>query len=160
MDGLDRIDLEIIGQLQNNARITNKALAKQVGLAASSCLMRVQSLLGRKLITGFHAEINPHQLGAKLQAIISINIERHSEKTVEKFLTYLLELTQSHQVYHLAGPVDFMIHVWVRDSDELRAFVMGSLASRKEVKHINTELIYSHQRASSQSFSGYLDEVD
>ncbi|TPW16387.1 MAG: AsnC family transcriptional regulator, partial [Acidimicrobiaceae bacterium] len=45
MTSLDRIDLEILGHLQNNGRIANKQLARLVGLAPSTCLTRVRRLI-------------------------------------------------------------------------------------------------------------------
>ena len=44
---LDRIDIEILEELQKNARISNKDLAARVHLAPSSCLERVRGLQER-----------------------------------------------------------------------------------------------------------------
>lgn len=41
---LDRIDKNIIRTLQNNGRIQNNDLAKEIGLSPSSCLRRVKLL--------------------------------------------------------------------------------------------------------------------
>jgi DNA-binding Lrp family transcriptional regulator len=48
------------------------------------------------------------------------------------------------QLYHVAGPIDFMVHVWLRDSQHLRDLTMNSFTSREEVEHIETELIFEH----------------
>ena len=42
---VDRIDLEILEHLSNNARISNKDLAEKVGVAPSTCLERIRMLL-------------------------------------------------------------------------------------------------------------------
>ena len=44
MKPLDRIDYKIVRLLRNNARLSNKELAKQVGLAPSTCLVRTRML--------------------------------------------------------------------------------------------------------------------
>ena len=41
---LDRIDKNIIRALQNNGRIQNNDLAREIGLSPSSCLRRVKIL--------------------------------------------------------------------------------------------------------------------
>ena len=56
MNALDRIDYEIIRLLRNNARLSNKELAEQVGLAPSTCLVRTRLLQQSGVITGFKAE--------------------------------------------------------------------------------------------------------
>ncbi len=60
---LDRIDYEILALLQNNARISNKEIARKVGLAASTCLVRIRILQSSGVISGFHAEIDAGQPG-------------------------------------------------------------------------------------------------
>ena len=46
------------------------------------------------------------------------------------------------RLYHVAGEDDFLIHVGVGDSEELRALAMNSLTTRGEVAHIETGLIF------------------
>ena len=52
---LDQIDHEILRILAADARTPNNVLAAHVGLAASTCLMRVRRLQDAGVITGFHA---------------------------------------------------------------------------------------------------------
>ena len=59
MNALDRIDYQIVRLLRNNARLTNKEIAAQVGLAPSTCLVRTRLLQQAGVITGFKAEVNP-----------------------------------------------------------------------------------------------------
>ena len=40
----DQIDLQILGELQKNGRMTNVELAQMVGLTAPPCLRRVRAL--------------------------------------------------------------------------------------------------------------------
>ena len=71
---LDRIDYEILALLQNNARISNKEIARKVGLAASTCLVRIRLLLSSGVISGFHADISPMSLGVGIQAMIAVRL--------------------------------------------------------------------------------------
>lgn len=145
---LDRIDYEILSLLQNNARISNKEIAKKVGLAASTCLVRIRVLQTTGVITGLHAEINPGSLGVGIQAMIAVRLIRHFKPDVDAFRIHALGLPEVVQLYHVAGPIDFLIHVWARDSDHLRDLAMTSFTSRQEVSHIETELIFEHIRSS------------
>ncbi len=144
---LDRIDYEILRLLQKNARISNKEIAAQVGLAASTCLVRIRLLQNSGVISGFHAEINPSSLGVALQAMISVRLRRHFKPDVEAFRKHALSLPEVVQLYHVAGPIDFLLHVWSRDSDHLRELAMTAFTSREEVAHIETELLFEHIRS-------------
>ena len=144
---LDRIDYEILGLLRNNARISNKEIAESVGLAASTCLVRIRLLQSSGVISGFHAEVNPSSLGVALQAMISVRLRRHFKPDVEAFREHALGLPEVVQLYHVAGPIDFLLHVWSRDSDHLRDLAMTAFTSREEVAHIETELLFEHIRS-------------
>ena len=144
MEALDRIDYEIVRQLRNNARLSNKELAAIVGLAPSSCLVRVRGLRRDGILKGFHAEVNPASLGVGLQAMISIRLQRHSKTIVESFRAHTLALPEVRQLYHLAGANDFLVQVWVRDPEHLRDLIMTSFTAREEIAHIETGLIFEH----------------
>jgi DNA-binding Lrp family transcriptional regulator len=144
---LDRIDHKILSLLQNNARISNKEIAKEVGLAASTCLVRIRLLQNAGVITGFQAEIDPACLGVGIQAMIAVRLIRHFKPDVDAFRSHALNLPEVVQLYHVAGPIDFLIHVWARDSDHLRDLAMTAFTSREEVSHIETELIFEHIRS-------------
>ena len=144
---LDRIDYEILALLRNNARISNKEVARKVGLAASTCLVRIRVLQVSGVISGFHAEIDPGSLGVGIQAMIAVRLLRHFKPDVDAFRNHALGLPEVVQLYHVAGPIDFLIHVWARDSNHLRELAMTAFTSRKEVSHIETELIFEHIRS-------------
>jgi len=144
---LDRIDYEILRLLRKNARISNKEVAARVGLAASTCLVRIRLLQESGVIRGFHAEVNPSKLGVALQAMISVRLRRHFKPDVDAFRSHALSLPEVVQLYHVAGPIDFLLHVWSRDSDHLRDLAMTAFTSREEVAHIETELLFEHVRS-------------
>jgi len=153
---LDRIDYEILGLLRKNARISNKEIAAKVGLAASTCLVRIRLLQSSGVISGFHADIKPSSLGVALQAMISVRLRRHFKPDVEAFRKHALSLPEVVQLYHVAGPIDFLLHVWTRDSDHLRDLAMTAFTAREEVAHIETELLFEHVRSADlPSFTGF-----
>src|SRR5210317_363710 len=144
---LDRIDYEILTLLQKNARISNKEIARKVGLAAWTCLVRIRVLQTAGVITGFHAEIDPASLGVGIQAMIAVRLIRHFKPDVDAFRNHALGLPEVVQLYHVAGQIDFLVHVWARNSNHLRDLAMTAFTSREEVAHIETELIFEHIRS-------------
>jgi DNA-binding Lrp family transcriptional regulator len=157
MRTLDRIDYKIIRLLRNNARLSNKELAERVGLAPSTCLVRTRLLQQDGVLTGFKAEVNPAALGVGLQAMISVRLKRHFKPDVEAFRQHALDMPEVVQLYHVAGPIDFLAHVWTRDSAHLRNLAMTAFTSREEVSHIETELIFEH--VSCQELPAFLDQM-
>jgi len=142
MSDIDQIDFEIIAALRNNARIANKELAEQIGLAPSSCLERVRYLRARNYIRDAHVEVDLVALGLGLQAMVAIRMNQHSRVGLEAFQNYVIDLKEVVTVYHLSGANDFMVHIAVKDAETLRDFVLDSFAERPEVAHIETAVIY------------------
>ena len=143
-DDLDSQDLAILAALKRDARISNKDLAAAVGLAPSTCLERVRRLRQSGAIRGFHADVDLSRLGCGLQALIAVRLKRHSRELVDSFRRYVLDLVQVRAVYHIAGADDFLVHVAVRDADQLRDLAMDAFTTRNEVSHIETRLIFEH----------------
>lgn len=144
---LDRTDFDLIRLLRKNARLPNKTLAERVGVAPSTALERVRRLRESGAIEGFHAEIAPQALGIGLQALVAVRLARHARPLLDSFRQHLLDLPEVLAFYHLAGRDDFLVHVGVRDSVHLRDFAISAFASREEVAHIETHLIFEFRRS-------------
>jgi DNA-binding Lrp family transcriptional regulator len=133
---LDEIDREILRILRANARIPNNRLAELAGIAASTCVARVKSLVSRGVITGFTANVDPSSVGLSLQALISVTIRAGARNL-------MMELGEEIR-HFLGGAEDFIIHVAVRDSAAVRDFVLDNLSAHPAVASTRTSLVFDH----------------
>jgi DNA-binding Lrp family transcriptional regulator len=141
----DRTDRLILEALHENARTSYKELATLTGAAPSTCLERVRSLRARGVIRGFRAEIDLRPLGRKLEALIAIRFRAHARPLVDPFVEYVLALPETLGLFNLAGPDDYLLHVAVADTAQLRTFVLDRLGNRSEIAHLQTSLVYEHR---------------
>lgn len=139
---IDRIDRQILALLQNDARISNKELAAKVGLAPSSCLTRVRRLEAAGAIRGYHADVDPKVYGATLEALIAVRLEKHARNSIAAFERHVETLAEVRGAFHVTGANDYLVHVAVRDADHLRHFALSAFATRPEVAHLETSLIF------------------
>jgi len=144
---LDAVDRAILAVLQKDAGLSNKELARKIRLAPSSCLQRVRRLREEGAIRGLHADVSPEALGIGLQAIIAVRLDHHLEKDVESFRRQLHERSEVVNTYYVSGGVDFFVHVVVRDVDHLRLLGVEAFTSHRLVSHVETSLIFEHQRS-------------
>lgn len=142
----DDTDSRLLELLSGDARMTNAALAAEVGIAASTCLARVRALVDRGVIRGFHADINPRALGFELEALISVNIRVGARQGIAAFAAEMRELDEVVQVFFLGGAEDFVIHVATRDSDHMRQFVVNNLSAHPSVASTRTSLLFEHHQ--------------
>ncbi len=142
MADFDPIDWALLALLQNDASVTNASLAAQVGLAPSSCLERVRRLRRLGVITRIHAVVDPAALGRPLQAILAVQIRPHSRELVDQFTRAALALPETLALYNVSGPEDYFLHVAVADSRHLQRIIVDQLATRPEVGHCQTHLVF------------------
>jgi len=141
---LDRTDRDIIAALQNDARLSNKALAARVGIAPSTCSERVKRLEAGGVFRGFRAVVDPSVLGIGLQAMIAIRLRRHAAAEVDAFRAHATAMPEVVSVSHVTGRNDFLVHVVVRDADHLRELAVSGFTTLPEVDHIETSLVFEH----------------
>lgn len=145
---LDRVDRRLIRLLQQDGRMANNALAAAAGIAPSTCLARVRALRAAGVIRGFHADVDPQALGRGLRAMVAVRMAAGSRAALEPFARGVAALPEVLDVYFLAGADDFLLHVAVRDTDELRRFVVERLSDRPDVSSTETSLVFEHLRGS------------
>lgn len=141
---LDSTDRAILRALAKNARASNKDLATEAGIAASTCSERLRRLERRGVVAGYRLVLDPTELGLAIQALIAVRIRRHSPDDLERFRQAVIQLPEVVNLFHVTGANDYLLHVVVRDSDDLRRFAVESLVAMPEVTHIETSLIFEH----------------
>ncbi|HEX3826357.1 MAG TPA: Lrp/AsnC family transcriptional regulator [Sporichthyaceae bacterium] len=141
---LDATDRQVLRVLAVDARTPNNALAAQVGLAPSTCLMRVRRMVDTGVIQGFHADVAPEALGRPLQALISVRLQAQARARIGSFMDSFAALPGVLNVFFLAGVDDFLIHVAAASSDDLRDFVVDHLSASRDVAGTETNLIFEH----------------
>ncbi len=143
---LDRIDRQILRALQKDARLSNKELAAQVGLAASSALERVRRLRREGVLVGFRAEVDGRALGIELEAFVMVRMNRHSRETLERLRTDLMQRPEVAAFYAISGAFDLLVHVAVASTDHLRDFTLDAIAARPEVTSVETSIVFEQHR--------------
>lgn len=143
---MDELDSAIVRALVRDARLTNRELAAQLGIAPSTCLVRTRLLRQRGVITGFHAEVDLRQLDRGVQALVAVQIRPLNRTIIEGFKAFAMTLSEVLSVYVVAGGDDFLVHVAVRDVDSLNSFLMDNFTERREVVGLRSSIVYQHAR--------------
>ena len=151
---LDKTDEQIIRLLQNNARLSNKQIAAEVGIAESTCSERMRKLQRKKIFFGFHAIVDSSKLGTNIEAMVAIKLTKNTKDQVDHFKNAMSLLPEVVNIYHLAGQIDFLLYIAVRDKNHLRDFVMDHV-TKDYVKSLETSLIYDFSQ--NPLFPIYLD---
>ena len=112
---IDRIDKNILFELQKNARISNVELSKRVGLSPTPCLERVKRLENDKYITGYQAILNPEKLESALLVIVEITLTKTSPDVFDDFSNAVHDLDVIQECHLVSGDFDFLLKTRVAD---------------------------------------------
>ena len=137
---LDRIDMNILKELQTDASITNADLAKRVGLSPSPCLTRVRAFRESGLIKRQVCLLGPKLLGLNLSVFIQVSLDNQSEGMLEIFQTAINTCKEVLECYLMTGDSDYFLRVIVADIDELRDFILNRLTTIKGVSNIRSSI--------------------
>ena len=137
---LDLIDRQILHGLQEDGRITNVDLAKQVGVSAPPCLRRVRVLEESAIIKGYHADIDPDALGFSVQVFVFVCLASQAEPDLQDFEKLVSMLPQVRECHMLMGETDFLLKIVAHDWDDFQKFLTGHLTPAKNVSHVKTAL--------------------
>ncbi|MBU8977357.1 Lrp/AsnC family transcriptional regulator [Lysobacter sp. MMG2] len=116
MNALDPVDQRILQRLLENARISMKDLAAEVGLSPPSVTERVRRLEERGVIRGFTVELNPAALGYPMQAIVRIRPLPGKLHIVQELIQGIPEFGECDKV---TGDDCYIARLYVTSMEEL-----------------------------------------
>lgn len=115
---IDNIDLHILNIIQNNGRISNAQLARQLQMAPSGVLERVRKLEKKGILEGYEVRLNPAKLGLTITAFIHIlTSDNVGSTTVGKKLAEIPEVLEVHWI---AGDYNYLVKTKLKEASDLR----------------------------------------
>ena len=113
---LDRTDRLILEVLQQDARITNAALAEKAHLSESACLRRVRALETSGLIAGYGARIDQEKAGLPVNVFVHITLDRQDQTDLQAFESAVRRIPEVMECYLMSDDYDYLIRVVVADT--------------------------------------------
>lgn len=155
---LDNIDLKILRILQENAKITNLQLSSEIGLSPAPTLERVKKLERKKLIKGYHAQLNSELVGIGISAIIQITLTRQVENAISNFKKEINKIPEIMECYQVTGNADYVIKVMMKDMRAFEELISQKLSKMEEIGQMQTMVILSQIKDSKVLPLSYKNE--
>ena len=129
MPGIDTLDEQVINALQENGRLTMKALAEQVGLSSPAMIERVRRLEERGVLSGYRAVVEPAAIGRSLTALIRAEVPSGAIDAFNRHLAAEPAVVEAHRT---SGLVNFQLKAHVADGAALQDLLddLGELGAR------------------------------
>ena len=135
---LDRTDIRILRELQQDGSITNVALSQKVGISPPPCLRRVRALEEAGYIKGYHADIAADKMGFGITVFALVSLTNHSENDIAHFAKLVESWPQVRECYLMTGDTDYLLKVVAEDWEAFQKFVTGPLATAPNIAHVKS----------------------
>ena len=142
---LDVTDRKILAQLQDDASLTNQALAERVHTSPATCLRRVKALVDAGIIERRVAILSPEALGHGLTAIVEIVLDRQGAEALAAFEARAVADDAVRQCHRVSPGPDFVLVVQVLDMAAYDALVERLFTQDANVR--NVKAFFSVRRA-------------
>ncbi|HEY5523886.1 MAG TPA: Lrp/AsnC family transcriptional regulator [Clostridium sp.] len=133
---MDKIDLNLIKLLEENARYPLKKLAEEVFLSSPAVSARIEKLEKTGVITGYSAKINQLELGYNITAFINLAM---SPKQKAEFYPFIYDCPNVLECNCVTGNYSMLIKVAYRTTMELDTFI-GHL---QKFGNTETQIVFS-----------------
>ena len=138
---MDRIDRNILAELQKDGRLSTTELAERVGLSLSPCHRRVRALEESGVLLGYRAKLDPIALGLTFSAMVFVTLREGDRTAVEAFENALVALPQVVDAQRLFGEPDYLLHVITQDLPAFQRLYDESLSSLPNVQRLTSTLV-------------------
>ncbi|WP_295957308.1 Lrp/AsnC ligand binding domain-containing protein [Rhodoferax sp.] len=147
---LDRIDLKILGFLQEDGRISNLKLAEKVALSPTAVLARVQRLTKDNYILGYEARLNPLQLGASMMVFVEVLLDRTTPNVFDAFKAAVQVRPEIMECHMVAGGFDYLLKTRMADMLAYREFAGTVLWQLPGVRETRTYAVMEEVKNSTR----------
>ncbi|MGP9764150.1 Lrp/AsnC family transcriptional regulator [Halomonas sp. AOP13-D3-9] len=135
---LDRTDRRILKLLQDDATLSNVALAEQVNLSPAACLRRVERLKRDGVISRVVAHLDPEQLQAGMVVLIGVVLDRSTPESFAAFEEAAQKVSGCMECHVVTGEFDYFMLVRTRDSQSFNRLHAEQLLYLPGVRQIRS----------------------
>ena len=137
---LDIIDLQLLDALQQDASISNQALAERVHVSPPTCLRRIKRLRELGLIEAQVALLSSNALarlqGFGLTALVEVSLERQGAEALDAFEALVVASDHVQQCWRVSPGPDFVLVVYAHDMPAYLALAQRLFTSQANVRNV------------------------
>ena len=120
LDGLDKLDQEIVSLLIENARISYSDIGEKIGISRVAVKARIQALEQRGIIEEYTTIINPQKISGAVFCYFEIETTPNRLAEVTELLNANDTVTQ---IYRVTGKDKLHVHAVASSAEEMEVFL-------------------------------------
>jgi len=134
---IDEVDVRILSKLREDARVTNIAVAKELGISEATVRRRIKTLENKGIIQGYSTYLNYQLIENPVKAYIHLTVDNENR---DKVVSRVVAHTRAIAVYRVTGPHDVLCVMLFVDMSELQDFLDNYL-KLEGIRDVNTQIV-------------------
>lgn len=138
---LDKVDLQILRTLQENARLTTKELASRVSLSSTPVFERWRRLENEGYIKRYIAVLDAEKLNRGFIVFCNVKMSRMSRDVAAGFAQRMKELPEVSECYNISGSFDYLLKVQAPNMKYYQEFILNVLGTVENLGSIESVFV-------------------
>lgn len=141
MDTLDKVDLQILRTLQENARLTTKELASRVSLSSTPVFERLKRLESNGYIKKYIAVLDADKLNQGFIVFCNIKMSRLSFEIADNFAKVIKGIPEVTECYNISGSFDYLLKIHAPNMKYYQNFVLNILGKLENLGSLESTFV-------------------
>ena len=141
METLDRVDLEILRTLQENARLTTKELASRVSLSSTPVFERLKRLERGGYIKKYMAVLDAEKLNQGFVVFCNVKLRRMNKDIALDLVERIKEIPEVTECYNTSGNFDYLLKVHAPNMKYHQEFLIHKLGTIESLGSIESSFV-------------------
>lgn len=120
---LDDVDRRILRVLQDDASLSQQAIAETVGASPTSCWRRIRSLEDAGVLKGSVRLVDPAAVGRRVTVMLQVRLKSHMQVAGPEFDAFVRGQADVMECYMMSGEWDYLMRVVVADVEDYQRFL-------------------------------------
>ena len=141
---LSDLDKRLLTLLQRDASLSMSEIAQEVNSSSATCWRRIR-YLEQQGVLGKHVRlVDPAAIGRKMDAFCQVRMKSQNSEARQKFQKAMEQEPTIVEIYSISGEWDYMLHLLVRDMEDLESILMSRVLENPSVA--GTATIFAMRR--------------
>lgn len=143
---LDNFDLQLLAQLQVDARLSQAELGGRVSLSTAAVNRRLKRLAEDGVIKRYTVEIEPAAVGYPLTVITGVEAESERIDLLDETRRVFVSCPEVQQCYYVTGDWDFILILAVTNMEHYNSLTRQLFFMSNNVKRFKTFVAMSREK--------------
>lgn len=136
--GLDRLDIQILNALQEDATVPLRKLAEHVHASVATCQRRIAQLKSEGYLLKQVGIVDRNLVGRPLTVFVSVEMEKQNDALLRAFELKMLGEGEVMACYEVSGEFDFLLIVNSSSMESYHAFTRRVFTSMNNVRNFKS----------------------